>query len=247
MRSRRDAAAIDIAGPLDGDFRWTMRLSADRPDLKLLAAVLGDATEQISSDGGGPAQLWIPEVDQAADDLAVRSGFVAYRDLWQLRAPLPVPGPRTDLPVRGFEPDDLDEFIKVNARAFEWHPEQSRLTAEDVRRRMDEPWFSAAGFLLHHIDSRLAGFCWTRVHRDATPHLGEIYAIAVDPEFHGRGLGGPVTQAGLDHLADEGLGTAMLYVESDNDAANRVYERLGFTRHHIDRAYTTLLGTPVTR
>ena len=67
--------------------------------------------------------------------------------------------------------------------------------------------------------------------------LGEIYVIAVDPDFHGKGLGGPMTRAGLDWLADRGLTTAMLYVESDNDAAIRTYERIGFARHATNRAY----------
>ena len=51
-----------------------------------------------------------------------------------------------------------------------------------------------------------------------------------------------MTQAGLDYLQASGLTTAMLYVESDNDAANRVYSRLGFTRHHTDRAYALTLS-----
>ena len=33
----------------------------------------------------------------------------------------------------------------------------------------------------------------------------------------------------------------MLYVEADNDAANTVYRRLGFGRHHTNRAYTATL------
>ena len=46
-------------------------------------------------------------------------------------------------------------------------------------------------------DGRLAGFCWTKVHDDEEPPLGEIYVIAVDPDFVGRGLGRALTVAGL--------------------------------------------------
>ncbi|MCY3924034.1 MAG: GNAT family N-acetyltransferase, partial [bacterium] len=83
---------------------------------------------------------------------------------------------------------------------------------------------------------------WTKVHAGGGPPpddvaMGEIYVIAVDPDFQGRGIGTPLTLAGLAHLHSRGPATAMLYVESDNAAANAVYERLGFRRHHTDRAY----------
>ena len=38
-------------------------------------------------------------------------------------------------------------------------------------------------------------------------------------------------------LAEASRPTVMLYVESDNTAALRTYERLGFTRHRVDTAY----------
>jgi predicted N-acetyltransferase YhbS len=33
--------------------------------------------------------------------------------------------------------------------------------------------------------------------------MGEIYANAVDPDFHGQGIGGPLTRAGLQWLAEQ--------------------------------------------
>ena len=107
---------------------------------------------------------------------------------------------------------------------------------------MAEPWFDADGFRLHHRDDRLAGFCWTKVHSDHDPPLGEIYVIAVDPDFSGRGLGRPMTLAGLEWLSARGLTAGMLYVESNNHPANAVYRRIGFEHHHTDRAYRRLPG-----
>ncbi|HEV8297922.1 MAG TPA: mycothiol synthase [Acidimicrobiales bacterium] len=198
-----------------------------------------DAVAQAEAMGGGELTLWVERVDDTLDAAAHAAGFHPWRDLLQLRCPLPAAP--SDLPVRAFTEDDAEAFLAVNNRAFAWHPEQGGMTLDDLRSSMAEPWFDPAGFLLHERDGRLAGFCWTKIHAADPaiddPPMGEIYVIAVDPDFHGHGIGGPLTLAGLGWLASKGLGTGMLYVESDNQSAVRTYERIGFTVHHVDRAY----------
>jgi mycothiol synthase len=203
------------------------------------AAHLADVLAQVRAAGGGRVVLWVEQVDDALDTAATRGGFTRWRDLLQMRCPLPAAP--SDLPVRAFTPADADAFLAVNNRAFAWHPEQGGMTLDGLRSRLAEPWFDPAGFLLYERDGRLAGFCWTKIHAPqpelGDPAMGEIYAIAVDPDFQGQGIGGPLTLAGLQWLADRGLEVGMLYVEADNDAAIKTYERIGFTVHHVDRAY----------
>jgi mycothiol synthase len=76
------------------------------------------------------------------------------------------------------------------------------------------------------------------VHRSATPPLGEIYVIGVDPDRHRRGLGRALVLAGLDHLARQGLAVGMLYVDGTNTPARKLYESMGFTIDHTDRVYS---------
>lgn len=198
-----------------------------------ISGIVSEATAQLDASAG--ARLWIREVDDGDDAAARQHRFEPYRDLWQLRCGLPAEP--SGLRTRAFSIDGLDEFVTVNNRAFHWHPEQGGLTADDVRSRMGEDWFDADGFRLHHREGRLAGFCWTKVHARNDPPLGEIYVIAVDPDFAGSGLGRKMTLAGLEWLWGRGLTIGMLYVESDNHRANAVYRRIGFTHHHTDRAY----------
>ena len=68
--------------------------------------------------------------------------------------------------------------------------------------------------------------------------------VAVDPGFQGLGLGRALVLAGLDRLAGRGLETAMLYVDADNAGGRRLYESLGFTVDHVDRAYVGDVDRP---
>lgn len=222
---------LTVDGPNSGEFRWSIVVD-DATD------EFGDALDAaLRAHPDGAVQLWLREVDDAHDAVATDRGFVAYRDLWQLRCPLP--NAPSGISTRAFADGDLEAFVRVNNRAFHWHPEQGGLTADAARATMREDWFDPDGFrLLHDDDSgELIGFCWTKVHADHDPPLGEIYVIAIDPSRHGRGLGKPMTLAGLEWLSEQGLEHGMLYVESDNDPANATYEALGFVRHHTDRAY----------
>ena len=196
----------------------------------------------IAASGGGPVFVWVSGPEPVDDEIAGKAGLRSGRDLLQMRAGLPLEAPVAPvapLPWRPFEPGfDDSAWLEVNNRAFDWHPEQGGWTAAILREHMDEPWFDPAGFLLHERDGRLAAFCWTKVHRDVDPPLGEIYVIAVDPDLHGTGLGRAITVAALDWLHGErGITIGMLYVDAANEPAVRLYERLGFTVHQIDRAY----------
>jgi mycothiol synthase len=177
------------------------------------------------------------ESDPATDADAAEAraaGLSLIRCNQQLRVPLPLADSTLPLPTRAFVLGaDDDEFLRVNNRAFVWHPDQSNWTRDQLNERAQEPWFDAEGFLVHEINGTLAGFCWTRVHAETAtdPRLGEIFVIAVDPAFHGQGLGRSLTIAGLAFLASKSIEVGMLHVEHDNNAAQSLYRDLGFVEH----------------
>jgi mycothiol synthase len=182
--------------------------------------------------------MWVPKPGPAHDAIAAANGMARGRELLQMRRPLPVPGGRPPLRIRHFEPGrDERAWLAVNARAFASHPEQGEWDHDTLLRRERERWFDAEGFLLHERDGRLAAFCWTKIHADHDPPLGEIYVIAVDPAYQGLGLGRQLLLAGLDWLARRRLPTGMLYVDASNESAVQLYRDVGFTVDHVDRAY----------
>jgi len=219
----RSGWAIDLGAPTDAP-EAIERLSL--------------ALERLAQAGGGLAQLWARAGDPVAAGAGRALGLTAERELQQLRRPLPV-GLPYELVTRPFVPGaDEEAWLEVNNGAFESHPEQGGWTLDDLLAREAEPWFDPAGFLLHEDDGALRGFCWTKVHPDHEPPLGEIYVIGVAPAAQGTGLGRRLVLAGLDHLHGAGLGWGMLYVDRDNSSAVRLYERLGFEIHHVDTSLT---------
>lgn len=195
---------------------------------------------------GGRIRFWAHGTLPAAEAAAASLGLGPVRRLLQMRRPL------LDLPdvdvadgvhLRTYSgPADDAEILRVNNAAFSWHPEQGGWTETEIAERRGEPWFDPEGLFLAFDETgeRLLGFHWTKLHADK-PGIGEVYVVGVDPAAQGMGLGRTLTAVGMawlaQQLANAAEPTVMLYVESDNTAAVRTYERLGFTVYSTDTAY----------
>lgn len=192
----------------------------------------------------GASQFWAHGTLEPATATASALGLSTVRELVQMRRSLDNltdPAIPDGVRIRTYagEADDA-ELLRVNNAAFAWHPEQSGWTEADIAERRDEPWFDPAGlFMAFDVNTaKLLGFHWTKVHDE---NLGEVYVVGVDPAAQGLGLGATLTLVGLHHLAerlsDSEQPTVMLYVEAENSAAVKTYQRLGFDVSTVDAAY----------
>ena len=195
--------------------------------------------------------VWAHGNVAGAAELAEGTGRRVVRELLQMTADgdalasladggIPPEGIRLeDLPAawERMGEDSVDAaWLAVNNEAFSWHPEQGGWDEKQLRRARDVDWFDPSGvlFAVDEATDRLVGFHWTKWHGGGT---GEVYVIGLADAARGRGVGGWLTAAGMEHLRGRGAERVILYVEGDNGPAVRTYEKLGFDVTRADVMY----------
>ena len=156
----------------------------------------------------------------------------------------------SNYPFRTFIPDfDNQAFLSLNNKVFANYPDQGGWSEDDLKVRLNEDWFEKEGFFVAEDKGELIGFCWTKIHGAHTHShegneadhgheaIGEIYVLAVDPAYKGKGIGKDLTTTGLNYLKYQGLSSAMLYVGVENKAALNLYTSLGFSDFGSDVMY----------
>ena len=153
-------------------------------------------------------------------------------------------------PIRTFIPGlDNQAFLALNNKVFADYPDQGGWSDDDLKVRVNEAWFDEKGFFVAEDKGELIGFCWTKIHGAHTHShnsededhghdaLGEIYVLAVNPDYKGQGVGRDLTITGLNYLKYQGLNNVMLYVGIENKPAFNLYKSLGFTEFGSDVMY----------
>ena len=191
--------------------------------------------ESILAESAPGLLFWAHGDHQAARALAASHGLRPIRRLLQLRMPVSSHVARTGTDqADAFRPGADDAgWLRVNARAFAFHPEQGSVTQADLDALQAEPWFVAEDFRVIRGDGEIIAYCWLKVEDE----IGEFYVVGVDPDRQGEGLGRRLMDAGFARLAERNIHTAALYVEADNAPAVGLYRSLGFTEHSVDLQY----------
>lgn len=143
--------------------------------------------------------------------------------------------------LRPFGQDDIDPIVDLALRAWEpvfasfrsvWgdelfdrhYPDWATMQAEAVRAalRQNVTWVST-------LDSVVTGF--VNVIFDTENAQGEIYMIAVEPQFQRKGVAADLTNLALDEMRRRGITLATVATGGDpgHQPARLTYEKLGFT------------------
>jgi len=142
----------------------------------------------------------------------------------------PPPGPDARAEAAGAdvrlaaEPDDAYRAVQasVTPRAGDWADARS-VALHEVGLR---PWH----LVLSDAAGRPVATGLTVVHPRA--RLAGLFSLATRPEARGRGYATRLIRAALDRARADGATAAYLQVAGGNDAALRLYRRLGFREHH---------------
>lgn len=142
--------------------------------------------------------------------------------------------------ARGRGEEFLSDWLTLNARAFADHPEQGRWQRADLDDRIAEPWFDPHLLWVAAKDGTPLGSVWVK-HEESD----EIYVLAVNPDQAGRGIGTRLLQVALRAIAARGGRVVDLYVDGDNTAAVRLYEKAGFVISSRDVQYAAVATASV--
>ena len=130
----------------------------------------------------------------------------------------------------GLMPDDYLENLDESEWAQMW---RSSLQDQPSPRSVRLVGESAAGFILVGPADG-----------DAEADVGELYAINVDPDEGGSGLGADLIGRGVAALTEFGFTEAVLWVHPGNERARRFYAARGWTNDEIERQQS-ILGVEV--
>ena len=147
--------------------------------------------------------------------------------------------PRTDILIRALEPEDIPELTEAwNQPGAYSGTLQLPYVSVDARRKRSAAAPPTLTRLVAVIDGKVIGCLGLERFEGRRSHAGQ-FGVAVHDAYVGRGAGTALLAAALD-LADNWLNLKRveLSVYADNTRAIALYQRFGFEREGLQRAYS---------
>ena len=88
---------------------------------------------------------------------------------------------------------------------------------------------------------QVVGFAASKIHHEDS--MGEIYMIAVDPDYQGRGIATDLAAQSLNWMEQQGMKIAMVEtgIDRGHEPARKLYESVGFnSRWDVARYFQEL-------
>ena len=157
--------------------------------------------------------------------------------------------------IEPYNTHHLDTVIRLSLRA--WTPVfeslQNAMDADVYRAFYPDHWRVSQQKVVEDVcaaeDTNVwvatdagstVGFVAVKLHSEDS--MGEIYMVAVDPDFQGHGIGSALIEFALDWMKDAGMSIAMVETGGDpgHAPARHTYEKAGFGLFPIARYFKKL-------
>ena len=214
--------------------------------------LLHRALERARKLGARKAHVSVPSVKLAEAELLLSSGFNEVRRHYEFRLDVSEASlegaDRLNAEYRHLEAGGEERLVQIQNRCFAGTWGYNPNTVEDIAWRLGIKGNSPDDAILVWDGSRVIGYCWTVA--DCGQDLstgsskGRIYMLGVDPDFRNRGLGRELLREGLLYLKNKGREIIDITVDSENDAAVRLYESEGFELCEETLWYEKIIGYP---
>jgi len=157
--------------------------------------------------------------------------------------------------IEPYDPRQLEAVIRLSLRA--WTPVfdsiQKAMDADLYREFYPDDWRVSQQKAVEDVCAAEDTNVWVAIDAgstvgfvavklDSESSMGEIYMVAVDPDFQGHGTGTALIEFALAWMKDAGMSVAMVETGGDpgHAPARRTYEKLGFGLLPIARYFKKL-------
>ncbi|MEM6518331.1 MAG: GNAT family N-acetyltransferase [Cyanobacteria bacterium P01_D01_bin.71] len=157
--------------------------------------------------------------------------------------------------IKPYDPCHLDAVIRLSLRA--WTPVfdsmQKVMNADVYQTFYPNHWRASqqaaveAACVVDEMNVWVAidmdftvGFVAVKLHPEDS--MGEVYMVAVDPDFQGHGIGTTLIEFALAWMKDAGMSIAMVETGGDpgHASARYTYEKVGFELWPVARYFKQL-------
>lgn len=121
--------------------------------------------------------------------------------------------------------EDLEQVVEIEKTSMP-SPWSKELFEEELHRE-------AAHYFVLEVEGKVAGYMgyWE------APQEAHIINLAIGPDFRKKGLGFQMMDYCMEYARKRGAGLATLEVRQSNEAAQALYEKMGFRTVAIRKQY----------
>lgn len=144
--------------------------------------------------------------------------------------------------IEVLKPEQWQEYREIRLKALKTDPtafgesyeREMESSEEDLRQRLSDPNYRA--YIAKINNKTVALVVYTLVIPKHVGHLAKLHSVFTDPDFRRQGVGEKLLGQVLNDLHQNPVTSRVtLSVGSEQEAAKKMYEKLGFVQYGLGR------------